>query len=159
RPRRELLRLVEAVQVTVHAYERLLDQILGALAITDRAVDEVQQPDVVPSDQLVESALLAGEERRHEAAVIQLPDRQRLRRRVHRPHPGLRDVRHGSPLRTLSGIGEPDPRRAFTAADHFGLTQHRGQFPYPPPPTISIADPAAEVPAIKGFGASEVVMA
>jgi hypothetical protein len=62
RPRRELLRLVEPMQMPVYANERFLNQILRAVPVPDRAVNEVQEPDVVSLRQFRERALFAVKE-------------------------------------------------------------------------------------------------
>ena len=87
-PRRELLGRIEPVQVTVHAYECLLDQVFGAIAVSDRAVDEVQQTGVIALSELVEGVPPAVQVLRYQRRVIQL-----LEVRPQRP---LIDARFGT---------------------------------------------------------------
>src|SRR3982751_2696619 len=47
RPGRELLRTVESMQMPVHSDEHFLHQIFGLLSVTDRAIDEIEQPRLV----------------------------------------------------------------------------------------------------------------
>ena len=58
------------MNVPVDADEDFLDEILGLLAIADRAVDEVQETRLVSLDQLLEGALFAAEKRGHDARVV-----------------------------------------------------------------------------------------
>ena len=60
------------MQVPIHPHEGLLDQVLGSLAVSHGAVDEVHEPVVVPPDQLAEGTLLAVEESLHDLAVGEL---------------------------------------------------------------------------------------
>src|SRR5918992_616482 len=58
----------------VHADEDFLDQIFSALAITYRPIDEVDEPSLIPLNQLIERALLAAEERRDHSSVVHQPE-------------------------------------------------------------------------------------
>ena len=58
------------MQMAIHADEDFLNQILGALAITDRAIDEVQQAGLIPFDQLLKGAFFAAEKRGDDASVV-----------------------------------------------------------------------------------------
>ena len=82
-PRRELLRLVESGQMTIHANEDLLHEILRALAIPDRPVDEVQQANLISRDDFAESALVTGQKGAHQIGVIRNDDIRTSRRRVY----------------------------------------------------------------------------
>ena len=62
------------MHVAVHPDKGLLDQVLAALPVTHRTVDEVQQPSVVALDQLSERALVTREEGPDDFAVVQLSE-------------------------------------------------------------------------------------
>src|SRR5205809_3427358 len=55
-PRRELLGLIEPVEVAEHADEHLLHEVLSPFAVADRPVDEVEQAGLVAVDQGPERA-------------------------------------------------------------------------------------------------------
>ena len=54
----------------MHADEGLLDEVLGAFPVADRAIDEVEQARLVAIHQRVESARLTGQVFRHQGAII-----------------------------------------------------------------------------------------
>src|SRR6476619_5717567 len=58
------------MKVAVDADEDLLNQIFRLLAITDRAVDEVQQARLIPLHELLEGALLSPKKRRDDFDVV-----------------------------------------------------------------------------------------
>ena len=62
----------EPVEVAVHADERLLDQVLSAIAVSDRPVDEVQKARVISFGELVEGMPPAVQILRYQRRVIQL---------------------------------------------------------------------------------------
>src|SRR4051812_29558426 len=47
RPGRELLRAIEAVQVAMDANKNFLHQVFSTLAISHRAIDEIEQPSLI----------------------------------------------------------------------------------------------------------------
>ncbi len=59
------------MQVPVDADEGLLHEILGPLAVTDRAIDEVQEPVVVTLHELAEGALVTVQEGLHDLTVCE----------------------------------------------------------------------------------------
>src|SRR4029077_244616 len=72
---RKLLGLVEAVQMTEHADEDFLHQILGPLAIPDAAIDEVEQAGLVAVHQGAEGLGIARQVSLRETAVVELTQR------------------------------------------------------------------------------------
>src|SRR2546426_3542945 len=79
-PGRELLGLVEPVQVPEYADEDLLDQVLGSFPVPDRAVDEIEQPGLVAVDQGAERLMVAGQVLEHHLAIVKLVQRLALQR-------------------------------------------------------------------------------
>src|SRR2546426_6902385 len=79
-PGRELLGLVEPVQVPEYADEDLLDQVLGSVAVSDRAVDEIEQPGLVAVDQGAERLMVAGQVLEHHLTLVKLVQRLALQR-------------------------------------------------------------------------------
>src|SRR5207247_10342135 len=79
-PGRELLGLVEPVQVPEYADEDLLDQVLGPLAVPNRAVNEIEQPGLVAVDQGPERLMVAGQVLEHHLAIVELVKRLALQR-------------------------------------------------------------------------------
>src|SRR5438128_107158 len=79
-PRRELLGLVEAVQVPEHPDEHLLHQVLGPLPVPDGPVDEIEQPRLIAVDQGAERLGVATEVALHHLAVVELVERCPLQR-------------------------------------------------------------------------------
>src|SRR5690606_18659849 len=70
---RELLGPIKAGQMAVDPHIDLLYQVLRALPITDRPIDEVQETPLIPLDDDGERALISVEEARHERGVVQSP--------------------------------------------------------------------------------------
>ena len=62
------------MDMAIDADEDFLNEILRFLPITNRAVDEVQQPGLIALDQLLERTLLTGEERRDDSRVVLAPE-------------------------------------------------------------------------------------
>ena len=105
-PGRELLALVESLQVPVHADERLLHEILTPLTISDGPVDEVDEPLVVTANQLTKSPGIAIERRLHDFRIAQLTEPQSVFPGLPGAHLMLLRFLHSSP-----GHAAP-PRRA-----------------------------------------------
>jgi len=59
------------MQVAIHPNEDLLNEVLRALPIADRSINEVQQPGLVALNQHLKGALLSTEELGHQRRVIQ----------------------------------------------------------------------------------------
>src|SRR5688500_10001919 len=66
------------MQMAINPDEGFLNQILGALAITNRTMHEVEQSRAVAVNQFVESQFFAREETRDQRAVVRLPKSDRL---------------------------------------------------------------------------------
>ena len=60
--------------------EDFLDEILGALAIADRAIDEVEQPGLVTVHERPERLGLARQVTHHDLSVVELMQRLALQR-------------------------------------------------------------------------------
>src|SRR5438034_4318406 len=79
-PGRELLGLVEPVQVPESADEDFLDEVLGPFAVPDRAVNEIEQPGLIAVDQGAERLMVAGQVFEHHLAIVELVKRLALQR-------------------------------------------------------------------------------
>src|SRR3989475_7888529 len=77
-PRRELLGLVEAMQVPEHADEDLLHEVLGALPVPDGPVDEVQETGLIAIHQGTERLGVPPQVLEHEPPVVELVERAAL---------------------------------------------------------------------------------
>src|SRR5687767_3928195 len=71
-PRRELLGLVEPVEVSEYAYEDLLHQVLRALPVTDCSVDEIEQPGLIAVHEGAERLGVPRQVLEDEPAVVEL---------------------------------------------------------------------------------------
>src|SRR5438094_626772 len=79
-PGRELLGLVEAVEMTEHADEDLLHEVLRALPVSNGPIDEVEQPGLVAVYQGAEGLGVARQVLQHQPAVVKLVQRLALER-------------------------------------------------------------------------------
>jgi hypothetical protein len=87
--------------VAVHADEDLLYEVLGALAVADRPIDEVQEPGLVAIDQRVKSARLTVQVLRHKSAIIKHP---KIVQRTELDALGC-GLQRGGPHRNLQQLG------------------------------------------------------
>src|SRR5206468_4333836 len=69
-PGRELLRPIESMDVPVDADEDFLNQIFRLFTVADRAVNEVQEPGLIPLDELLKGTLFTTEKRRYDRCVV-----------------------------------------------------------------------------------------
>src|SRR6266853_656245 len=74
-PGRELLRLVEAMQVPEDTDEYLLHQVLRPLAIPDRPIDEVEKSGLIPVDHCTECLWVTSQVTVHQLTVVELMER------------------------------------------------------------------------------------
>src|SRR5881398_3097802 len=79
-PGRELLGLVEAVEMTEHADEDLLHEVLRALPVSNGPIDEVEQAGLVAVYQGAEGWGAARQVLEHQPAVVKLVQRLALER-------------------------------------------------------------------------------
>src|SRR5439155_17162927 len=122
-PRRELLGLVEAVQVPEHPDEDLLHELLRALALADRAVHEVEQPALVAVDEGAERLGIAGEMPLHHLGVGELVEGLPLQG----PHAGLRGELEDCSHKALRVRTETwTARRCLPLPDVFGMNRTAG---------------------------------
>src|SRR4029077_17035021 len=77
-PGRELLGLIEAVEMPEHADKDLLHEVLRPLPVSNGPIDEVQQPGLVAVYQGAEGLGVAREVLKHQPAIVQLVQRLAL---------------------------------------------------------------------------------
>src|SRR5438477_10002746 len=80
-PARALLGLLEAVELTEHAEEDLLHEVLRALPVSNGPIDEVEQPGLVAVYQGAEGLGVARQVLKHQPAVVKLVQRLRSEER------------------------------------------------------------------------------
>src|SRR3989441_8360258 len=104
-PGRELLGLVEAVEMTEHADKDLLHEVLRPLPVSNGPIDEVEQAGLVAVHQGAEGLGVAREVLKHQPAIVQLVQRlalERARRRDYLAIP-LEGCWHGAlPVRACT---------------------------------------------------------
>src|SRR5437879_1552687 len=114
-PGRELLGLIEAMQMPVDPDEHFLHQVFGALPITDRPVHEVEQPALVPIDESSERLPVAAQMPLYDMRIVELVERltleragggRRWRRFEHCPHELLPYKSHGVRNGNSTGLGQ-----------------------------------------------------
>src|SRR2546425_8476907 len=74
-PRRELLGLIEPVEVAEHTDEHLLHEVFSPFAVADRSVDEIEEASLVAVDQGPERLGVARQMLQYQAPVVQLVQR------------------------------------------------------------------------------------
>ena len=114
-PSGELLGLIEPAHVPMHANEHLLDEVFRSLTVSDGAVYEIQQPLLVPTDQLVECPHATGQVLRHDPGIVPIVER---------------GTRLG-----LSGFGR-DNSRTVQYCSHLSTPRMPGR--YPPTGTLYV---------------------
>src|SRR5204863_182139 len=77
-PGRELLRLVEPVQVPKDPDEHLLNQVFGPFPVPDGSIDEIEQASLVTVDQRAERLGVARQVLEHQSPVVELVQRPPL---------------------------------------------------------------------------------